>query len=1207
MKKVLSPSAVYRLVIFLVATMVLGFTVHAASTSELRFQRLSALGADQLSTLSLLQDRQGFIWIGTNNAGLYRFDGYHSEKYQSQANDSTSLPHDRISALYEDRQGRIWAGTQNGLALFNPKTNNFTRYILEGGPGNQRIIKVIASDGKDGLWLATWGGLQHFDPHTGKFTLYAHDPNLPDSLGKNDLNAIAVDDAGGVWAGTWPAGLDYLAPGTQKFQHYRVDSDSAPDSKLNIVRSLFIDDQKRLWIGTENGVVLWDTKQGWETRKRLDTPSSRVNYLYSDRNGVVWAATLSAGLLRWDAEHERFTQFVKQAIDPYSLPSDDVRAVLHDRGGMLWVATLTDGIALANLNSRGFRRIIPFDADIQNPRPNNSLLRIVGKGDGKLWLSSNSGVALFDPQAGEVLKRYQADKKRKGSLSNDLAYSLYQETDGPLWVGTSVGLNRLDPGKDEFSVFHFGSIADDYINVIAPAAGGKMWLGTGDSLIHFDPIQKSYTKYQPNPNDPNSRSAKGTTVILHDKQGRVWAGAEWVGGGLDLLDLASGKFTHFKHDPKNPESISADNVSSLFQDTKGRIWVGTINGLNQLMQSADGRYSFVRYDGPNSIGRAKIVAIESDLKGRLWLATVDGLISFNPDTGDVYRYSVSDGLSDNFAGPSHRSVDGLLYFGGTKGMTVVMPDKVYRISVTPQVAITDISVFNRSLKSGKGVDGVVLQGPVTAPLGLSIARQESVFSIEFAALHFTNPSANRYAYRLAGFDRDWVEIDADHRNTTYTNLNPGEYTFQVKATNDLGIWSDHITSVNIEIPPRYYQTNWFRWLVAAIAAGLLWAIYLWRVGHLKRDQARLEALVAVRLQELLAQQQLNRDNAERMQTVLQNAADAILTTDKHWTIESCNRAGLEIFASTVELMTGRSFLDLCVEDLSERLQQGIQAPDFIEKGHTELEVQLKRADGTPFIAELSLSGFADAGQRKFILIVRDVTEQRRVEKLKTQFVSTVSHELRTPLTAIRGGLGLMVGGATGELPPAAAKLGQIALGNAERLGRLINDLLDMQKIEANMMDFNFQQVPLEKLLADVIDSNQAFAQKLGVQIALENGLANASLRVDPDRFAQVMANLMSNACKYSPKSGTVNVRTLRIGEHRVRIEVVDRGPGIPPQFSDRIFQKFSQADASDTRAKDGTGLGLAIAKEMVEKMDGTIGFGPNPEGGTIFFVEFEWR
>ncbi|MBC3882449.1 PAS domain S-box protein [Undibacterium sp. LX40W] len=1178
--------------------------VFAGTTSELRFQRMSALGADQLSTLSLLQDRQGFIWIGTNNAGLYRFDGYHSEKYQSVANQATTLPHDRISALYEDSDGRIWAGTQNGLARFNPETNDFTRFILDSGPSNQRIIKAISSDGKSGLWLATWGGLQHFDTISGKFTLFAHDATRPDSLGKNDLNAIAVDKQGGVWAGTWPAGIDYLRPGSQSFQHFRVDDESAPDSKLNIVRSILLDDQDNLWMGTENGVVRWNTKSDWSTRQRLDTPSSRVNALYTDRNGVLWAATLSAGLLRWDEKQQRFTQFVKQAIDPYSLPSDDVRAILHDRGGMLWVATLTDGIALTNLNSRGFKRVIPFDADANNPRPNNSLLRVIGRGDGKLWLSSNSGVALFDPMTGEVLKQYRADKKRKGSLSNDLAYSLYQEKNGPLWVGTSVGLNRLDAAKDQFSLIQFGSIADDYINVIAPGEEGVLWLGTGDSLIRYDLGSNNFRKFTPDPKDPDSRSAKGTTVILRDKKGHLWAGAEWVGGGLDMLDVSTGKFRHFKHNPNDESSISADNVSSLYEDAKGRLWVGTINGLNQIQIAADGVVRFKRFNGSNSIGAAKVVAIESDQQGKLWLSTVDGLIRFDPETEIVDRYTVSDGLSDNFAGPSHRSAEGILYFGGTKGMTAVYPDRVSRITVPPQIAITDISVFNRSLKNGKAPQGVVLNGSVTAPKSLSISQQESVFSMEFAALHFTNPGQNRYAYRLAGFDRDWVEVDADHRNATYTNLNPGEYTFQIKATNDLGIWSDHISSLNISIPPRYWQTVWFKWLLFFAVSGLLFAIYRWRVGHLTRDQARLESLVAVRLQELVAQQQLNRDNAERMQAILQNAADAILTTDKNWVIESCNRAGLEIFAWTAEGMKGKVFTKLCVDNLSERLAQGIAAPDFIEKGHTEMEVQLMRADGSPFIAELSLSGFADAGQRKFILIVRDVTEQRRVEKLKTQFVSTVSHELRTPLTAIRGGLGLMVGGATGELPAAAAKLGQIALNNAERLARLINDLLDMQKIEANMMDFNYQTVPASQLLSDVIESNQPFAQKLGVHLALENGVADCAIRVDVDRFAQVMANLMSNACKYSPKGESVILRASHPTQSALLIEVVDHGPGIPLDFSERIFQKFSQADASDTRAKDGTGLGLAIAKEMVEKMEGKIGFYGNPLGGTIFFVEF---
>ena len=1176
----------------------------AASNSELRFQRLVSLGADQLSTLSLIQDRQGFIWIGTNNAGLYRFNGYQTEKYQNQATNALSLPHDRISALFEDKEGRIWVGSQNGLARFNAESNNFTRFLPTSGSKNQRIIKAIVSDGKSGLWLATWGGLQHFDPATGSFTLYAHDAANADSLATNDLNAIAVDERGGVWAGTWPAGVDYLAPGSTRFRHFRVDDDKAPDSKLNIVRALHLDAQRKLWIGTENGVVQWNSGDEWSTRRRVDSPVSRVNHIYADRNGAVWAATLSAGLLRWDASKAKFTQFVKHAADPYSLPSDDVRAVLHDRGGMLWVATLTDGIALANLNSKGFRRIIPFDADAQNPRPNNSLLRIAGAADGRIWLSSNSGVALFDPASSTVIRHFRADGKRPGALSNDLAYSLYQQKNGPLWVGTSFGLNRLDSSDGVFTVFHFDGVANDYINTIAPGDEGILWLGTGNGLIRFDSGSGTHHNYLPDPLDPHSRGAKGTTTILQDRNGRLWAGAEWVGGGLDLLDVKTGKFRHFLHDANDPDSISSDNISSLHQDAKGRIWVGAVNGLNEIVTEKNGAFRFQRFTGSNSVGSAKIVAIESDLDGKLWLSTVTGLIRFDPDSGAVDRYSVSDGLSDSFSGPSYRGSDGVMYFGGIKGMTAVSPKEVSSFTIAPQIAITDISVFNRSLKDGVPPSGIALSGSVTAPKSLSIEQQASVFSLEFAALHFTDPTQNRYAYRLVGFDREWVEVDADHRSATYTNLNPGDYVFQVKAANDRGIWSEQVASVGIAIPPRYWQTGWFRAILFFLIAGILVGLYRWRVGRLTRDQVRLESLVAVRLQELLAQQQVNRDNAERMQAILQNAADVILTTDKNWVIESCNRAGLALFGWRADDMQGMPFSRLCADEVVDALQQRILASDFVQKGHGELELQQVRADGSVFFAEVSLSGFADAGQRKFILIVRDVTEQKRVERMKTQFVSTVSHELRTPLTAIRGGLGLMVGGVTGALPPAAAKLGQIALNNAERLSRLINDLLDMQKIEANMMDFNFQLLPLPALMADVLESHQAFAQKLGVSLLQLNEVPKFALRVDADRFAQVMANLVSNACKYSPKGESVTLSVIQVGQNRIKIEVADCGPGIPANFSERIFQKFSQADASDTRAKEGTGLGLAIAKEMVEKMDGHIGFQANPKGGTVFFVEF---
>jgi streptogramin lyase len=174
--------------------------------------------------LSLMQDRKGFIWVGTHTNGLYRYNGYQAVKYINNPADPTSLPHDRVSAIFEDKQGRIWAATQNGLARFNPETNNFTTFSTDKAPKNHRIVKNIIADGKDGLWIGTWGGLQHFDPNSGKFdAIYAHDDNNPDSLASNDLNALALDAKGGLWIGTWPGGMDYLAPGAKVFKHHQVD------------------------------------------------------------------------------------------------------------------------------------------------------------------------------------------------------------------------------------------------------------------------------------------------------------------------------------------------------------------------------------------------------------------------------------------------------------------------------------------------------------------------------------------------------------------------------------------------------------------------------------------------------------------------------------------------------------------------------------------------------------------------------------------------------------------------------------------------------------------------------------------------------------------------------------------------------------------------------------------------------------------------
>ena len=816
----------------------------AGAPPTLRFKKLGPLGHDEPSMLSLLQDRQGFMWIGTHVNGLYRYNGYGVVRYQSRANDPKSLPHDRVSALYEDRQGRVWAGTQDGLALFNPASNDFTVHVAPQGPKNRGIIKQIVSDGKEGMWLASWGGLQHFDPATGKFTVYQHDAQRPGSLASNDVNALALDAKGGLWVATWPGGLDYLPPGGTEFVHHHVDPAGQTDPRTNIVRALQFDAEGVLWIGTESGVLRWDGKGGWNTRQQVPAPNSRVTSFYIDRSGTLWATTLSAGLLRWNAAGGTFTQYRHAPNDPYSLPGDSTRAMLQDRSGMLWVATFTDGISLVNLNSSGFARYVPQQGAPSGIAVNNEVLAVARAPDGKLWLGGNVGISLFDPAANTVVRRHTSDPRQPGSLSQNIVYSLYQGADGPLWAGTSNGLNRLDSPTGPFRVIQFGNPASNYINAIAPGRGGILWLATGNSLIRYEPATGQHRMFQNDEADPDSRAVNGTSSVLEDRAGRVWMGSEWNGGGLDLLDPKTGKFRHFTHHAGAPGSLADDNVSSLHEDSLGRIWIGTAKGLQQVVQAGES-ITFRSY--AEATRGAKILSIRSDLDDQLWVSTIIGLFRVDPATAKATLYTAADGMTDGFTvNSSTPGPDGILYFGGVHGLTAVSPRDVRSQSVAPQLAITDIKVDNRSLAEPGPHAGVSLDGTVTAPRALTLSSRTPAFSIEFAALHYTEPGLNRYAYRLEGFDRDWVETDATRRAATYTNLDPGRYVFRVRAANHRGQWNAEPVTLTVTITPPFWETWWFRILAAALALALLWAVWTWRLRRLKHANRALEDLVRAR-------------------------------------------------------------------------------------------------------------------------------------------------------------------------------------------------------------------------------------------------------------------------------------------------------------------------------------------------------------------------
>jgi diguanylate cyclase (GGDEF)-like protein len=839
------------LALLLALAMLWSQSATGAPTSTLRFKHLGAHSAP--SVLALLQDKQGFVWIGTQGNGLLRFDGYQYIAYTHGRHDARSLPSDRVYALHQDAAGALWVGTRGGLARYDPDSDDFTRFTPAPGPASRLDVKAIVSDGQRGLWLATWGGIQHLDPATGAFRQFVHSDQHSASLASDDINALAVDAGGGLWAATWPGGLDYLAPGSSDFQHFRVDTPHRPSAKRNIVRALAFDRARTLWIGTEAGVLTWRAGRRWSERQDMAAPEVRVNQFHIGPDGGVWAGTLSAGLLHWHEKQTLPVRFQYQPNDPYTLPADNIRAVMIDRNGILWAGSFTEGIGLANLNSTGFERMIPYAVSPQNPRPSNFMRGIEGAPGGRLWLGGNTGFALYDPASGEIVKLYRAAPQRAGALMSDLVFSVYQQPGGPLWIGTAAGLHRLDDPAGKFQLLPLGAIANDFINAIEPGHGDWLWLATGRNVIHYNGRTGARRDHGHRDADPTSLAVIGATSILEDRAGRVWIGSEIRGGGLDLLDKASGAVRHFRHHEGRQDSLADDLVTALLQDASGRIWVGTDKGLNEVVTHSDGRIALRSFTEVGSVGETRILAIEADTAGHIWLSTPKGLLRLDPATGWSSQFINDDGMNDAFAvASSYAAADGTLYFGGYNGMTAVRPEQVRVWSSPPPVAITDITVFNRSLRHGVDTDQVRLDGPVSAPRVLTLSGSGSAFSLEFAALHYAAPEKNRYVFQLEGFDRGWVQTDAAHRSATYTNLDPGSYTFKVKASNDRERWSAMPASVHIRILPPWWKTWWFQILSIGLTLGLLMSLYRLRIRRLSRQRAELADMVAMRTLELEA-------------------------------------------------------------------------------------------------------------------------------------------------------------------------------------------------------------------------------------------------------------------------------------------------------------------------------------------------------------------
>ncbi|SFD10036.1 two-component regulator propeller domain-containing protein [Massilia yuzhufengensis] len=815
---------------------------HAAPRS-LRFERLSIeQGLSQQSVLAILQDRRGFLWFGTQ-AGLNRYDGYRVTTYRNDPDKPDSIPDNYVMAAHEDAQGRLWFGTKGGLARFDHATGKFIRYAPpESGnrrAGNRSVLKIVPAPG-GGLWLATGDGLLHVDPQSGAFRSYRHDPDMPGTLRDNRVNALALDNKGNLWIGT-AAGLDRLVPGADRFEHIDVDG---ADQQRNTVMALSMGPRDTLWIGTAAGLEAWRLKDGragaQAARRHIGSQDgmgdARVNALYHDSGGTLWVGTDMDGLKWLDPASGRFLSYRNDPADQHSLSDNQVSAMLVDRTGTLWAGTMFGGVSRTDLASGGFTR---YGGNEGLGRA--KVRSIAEEPGGRLWIgTTGDGLMRMERPGGRI------ERVGRGGEPGDVITALALAR-GRTWIGTPTGLAWRD-AAGRFGQTPLGaSPGANYVQAIHAGRSGTLWIVTRGGLSALAPGEDKVRSWRHDPDDPLGLGENYGFTVLEDRQGIVWIGTET---GLERYDPATGRFTRFRREPANPNGLRHSRIYYLMESARGELWVGTAGGLHRMENGKDGvRFRFY----PFAVGHEAlpIGAMLEDSHGYIWASTTAGITRVDAATGHAKNYTAKDGLVDGsyFVGAALRSGDGQLYFGGINGLTAFMPDSIRDNPYPPEVVITDFLVLNRSRATPNFHEQTEL----------TLSHRDSVFALEFAALHYADPDGNRYAYQLEGFDQGWVDTDAGRRFASYTNLDAGDYVFRVRASNKDGVWSERPATLKITITPPFWKTWWFRTLAVLATLALFTIGYRLRIRALVAQKLLLEREVGARTDELRRQ----KESAER--------------------------------------------------------------------------------------------------------------------------------------------------------------------------------------------------------------------------------------------------------------------------------------------------------------------------------------------------------
>lgn len=780
--------------ILAISLLFLSFVQIFASEDRFFFENIGLdEGLSNSTVISIVQDKDGLIWFATFD-GLNKFDGYSIKVYRHSEGNENSLLSNSTRQLYVDEENILWIGTNDGLSKYVCEKDIFENYSNDIDRDKLKINTMIDFK-KNTLLLGTDNGLYTFDKIRKTFERFP---------GTNDpeMQVLSlINTSGNIFMGT-SKGLYKFHDDTNSFSLF---TDTLKNHKI---QTMLPKKNNEIWVGTEgSGLFLIDIQTGNILRNYLNNPSDKesicsnfVRTLLTDTENRLWIGTFH-GLSLLNEDTEKFYNYYGDPFDETSISQNSIRSIIQDSQGGIWLGTYYGGVNYYHPLRNQFFHI--KQSPITNSLNDRIISGIMEEGNGRIWIGTNdNGINVYDPN--HNVFTHITKENNKGILSNNIkSFLRSHNNDEHIYIGShGGGLIKID--KNTFRTVDL-KLPDKDVYSLAYDLNNDIWIGTLNGLYKLNEKEGIVTEA-----DIRKLSSLQILYLTVDRNNRLWIGGD---KSLACLSIEENRLIEFN------ETFQQIKINCITEDSKGNIWIGTNNGIYKYK----GDKKFIRYAEKDGLSNNMVCGIVEDSFGFLWISTYYGISRFDPDHSTFRTYLQTDGLQfQQFNNYSFcKTQTGRLYFGGIDGIITFVPERLKNNPFSPQPIITELNVQNKIISPS---DNGVLEKNIINADKIVLRSDRATFSLRFAVPNYLSGKHNTFKYKLEGYDKDWI-ITSENRFASYSNLPHGNYTFKLLSANNEGKWSDKMTELSVIVTPLWFQTLWFRLLIATVILIIIYTIW----------------------------------------------------------------------------------------------------------------------------------------------------------------------------------------------------------------------------------------------------------------------------------------------------------------------------------------------------------------------------------------------